>query len=406
MTFKIETKLKQQYGYLTIHKGCKLYHMLKDLSDTNELFYFHPSESNVGRLGYLYEERYEVTEDIELAVLFTVPKMCRMIHVYGYAGIFHKNKSSFKYGYIGATPTSEGINMGLRHPSPFLKKISDARKIKYGWIEDNESTYGYYIKTSKIILSMNSRFKNEFDDYIEYHKDSNWTNSLTQIIDNNPIEYFDFEVNDNEQRLKKYVRIETRLQKKYGIAKIHKGCRLYHILKDLSDTNELFYFHPSESNVEKTECLFEERYEVTEDIEIPIIFNIPEPEMSNTKYRYNYIDDFYNNKSLFTYGFIQNVETGYGLQLILKHPSSFLKKISDAQEIQYEMLNNDNAIYEMYANSSTILLSMNRRLQNQINEYITHNNECSNWKNSLTQIIDRNHIEYFDYEFPENWRYM
>ena len=43
---------------------------------------------------------------------------------------------------------------------------------------------------------MNSRFKNEFDDYIEYHKDSNWTNSLIQIIDNNPIKYFDFEVND------------------------------------------------------------------------------------------------------------------------------------------------------------------------------------------------------------------
>jgi DNA repair exonuclease SbcCD ATPase subunit len=93
-----------------------------------------------------------------------------------------KNKSSFKYGYIGATPTGEGINMGLRHPSPFLKKISDARKIKYGWIEDNESTYGYYIKTSKIILSMNSRFKNEFDDYIEFHKDNKPTNSLTQII--------------------------------------------------------------------------------------------------------------------------------------------------------------------------------------------------------------------------------
>jgi hypothetical protein len=401
MTFKIETKLKQQYGYLTIHKGCKLYHMLKDLSDTNELFYFHPSESNVGRLGYLYEERYEVTEDIELAVLFTVPKMCRMIHVYGYAGIFHKNKSSFKYGYIGATPTGEGINLGLRHPSPFLKKISDARKIKYGWIEDNESTYGYYIKTSKIILSMNSRFKNEFNDYIEYHKDSNWTNSLTQIIYNNPIEYFDFEVNDNEQRLKKYVRIETRLQKKYGVATIHKGCKLYHIIKDLSDTNELFYFHPSESNVEKTECLFEERYEVTEDIEIPIIFNISES--PDTKYRYNYIKDFYENKSLFTYGFIQNVETGYGLQLILKHPSSFLKKISDAREMPYELLKNDNAIYEMYANSSTILLSMNRRLQNQINEYITHNNECSNLTNSLTILNDKNPIEYFDYDIPENW---
>jgi hypothetical protein len=403
MTFKIETKLKQQYGYVTIYKGCRLYHMLKDLSDTNELFYFHPSESNVGRLGYLYEERYEVTEDIELAVLFTVPKMCRMIHVYGYAGIFHKNKSSFKYGYIGATPTGEGINLGLRHPSPFLKKISDAQKIKYGWIEDNESTYGYYIKTSKIILSMNSRFKNEFDDYIEYHKDSNWTNSLTQIIDNNPIEYFDFDfkVNDNEKRLKKYVRIETRLQKKYGIAKINKACKLYHMLKDLSDTNELFYFHPSESNVEKTECLFEERYEVTEDIEIPIIFNISES--PDTKHRYNYIKDFYENKSLFTYGFIQNVETGYGLQLILKHPSSFLKKISDAQEICYDLMKDNKSVYEMYANSSTIILSMNRRLQNQINEYITHNNECSNCKNSLTQIIDRNPIEYFDYDIPENW---
>jgi hypothetical protein len=264
---------------------------------------------------------------------------------------------------------------------------------------------------------MNSRFKNEFDDYIEFHKDNNPTNSLTQIIDNNPIEYFDFEVNDNEQRLKKYVRIETRLQKKYGIAKINKGCKLYHMLKDLSDTNELFYFHPSESNVEKTECLFEERYEVTEDIEIPIIFNITEPEAeaesSDTRtydielyyktHRHNYIEDFYNKKSLFTYGFIQNVETGYGLQLILKHPSSFLKKISDAREIHYELLKNDNAIYEMYANSSTILLSMNNRLQNQINEYITHNNECSNWKNSLTILNDKNPIEYFDYDIPENW---
>jgi hypothetical protein len=166
--------------------------------------------------------------------------------------------------------------------------------------------------------------------------------------------------------------------------------------------------------------LFEERYEVTEDIEIPIIFNITEPEAeaesSDTRtydielyyktHRHNYIEDFYNKKSLFTYGFIQNVDTGYGLQLILKHPSPFLKKISDARDIQYELLKNDNTIYKMYANSSNILLSMNSRLQNQINEYIVHNNEYSNWKNSLTQIIDKNSIEYFDYDIPENWIYM
>jgi hypothetical protein len=380
--------------------------MLTDLSDTNELFYFHPSESNVGRLGYLYEERYEVTEDIELPVLFTVESTYKMRHVWGYAIEFRKNKSIFKYGFIGTTPTGEGLFLGLRYPSSFLKKISDARKIKYDWNEYNKSIYPFYANTSKIILSMNSRFKNEFDDYIEFHKDNNPTNSLTQIIDNNPIEYFDFEVNDNQQRLKKYVRIETRLQKKYGIAKINKGCKLYHMIKDLSDTNELFYFHPSESNVEKSKYLFEERYEVTEDIEIPMLFNVPTPELSNTKYRYNYIEEFYNNKSLFTYGFIQNVETGYGLQLILKHPSSFLKKISDAREMPYELLKNDNAIYEMYANSSTILLSMNRRLQNQINEYITHNNECSNLTNSLTILNDKNPIEYFEYDIPENWIYM
>ena len=197
MTFKIETKLKQQYGYLTIHKGCKLYHMLKDLSDTNELFYFHPCESNVVRHGYLFEERYEVTENIELPVLFTVESMYRLGHVYGYANKFRKNKSIFKYGFIGTTPTGEGFVLGLKYPSSFLKKLSDPQKIKYDWKEYNQSIYEFYIKSSKIILSLNSRLKNEFDDYIEFHKDFVFANSLKILIDKNPIEYFEYNSSEN-----------------------------------------------------------------------------------------------------------------------------------------------------------------------------------------------------------------
>jgi hypothetical protein len=185
-----EIKLKERYGYVTIYKGSKLYHMMKDTSDNNNIFYFHTSESNVRRLGYMIEERYELTEDIELPILFNVENKCRMRHRFGYAIEFRDNNEIFKYGMIETTPTGGGLQLILKHPSSFLKKISDTQKIKWGWMEDNESIYPFYVNSSRITISMNNVFRKDFNKYIKFHKSNNWRNSLTMIIDKEPIDYF------------------------------------------------------------------------------------------------------------------------------------------------------------------------------------------------------------------------
>jgi hypothetical protein len=187
-----ETTIKNGYGKVKLCKGFKLYHMLKDISDNNDIFYFHTSESNVRRLGYLFEERYEVTEDIELPVLFWAPYSYRLIPL-KYVAYYHKINNMFKYGCITTTPTGSGLQLIIKNKEGILQKISEPQKIKYGWLEENESIYPFYINSAGIILYINTDFQNHFEKYIKYHKDSNWINSLIILNDKNPIEYFEYD---------------------------------------------------------------------------------------------------------------------------------------------------------------------------------------------------------------------
>lgn len=183
----IEDTMKNKYGFIKLEKGTILYHMFNNID--NNIFYFHPSEANIQRLNYIFEERYEIIKDIELPLLFNITDNYHICSNKKIILLFHKNNSIFKNGYLSTNPTNQGLQLIIKDITIYLKKISDKQNIKYGWNIINK-TYPDYIKLSNIKIFINENIKYNMEKYIEKMKNNNWSNSLTMIIDNNPIEYY------------------------------------------------------------------------------------------------------------------------------------------------------------------------------------------------------------------------
>ena len=397
-----EEIFKKKIGSVTITKGSKIYHMIKDENDTNNIYYFHPCESNVDKLEYLFEERYEFTKDIELPIYFFVHSNCRLRQMKYSIQYDNKYNNLLNKGYITTTITGNGLQLILRKTLRFLKKISDTQQIHEKWSENNDTIYPYYIHSSTVIFSINNKLKSNFEKYINDVLENNITNSLLIIHNNNPIKYFDFDDSDIIKHIKHIHELnEKKLKERYGYITIYKGSKLYHMIKDTNDNNNFFYFHPSESNVRRLGYLYEERYEVTEDIELPVLFNVENK--CRMRHIFGYAIEFRDNNNIFKYGMIDTTPTGEGLQLILKHPSPFMKKMSDTQKIKWGWLEDNESIYPFYVNSSKITISMNNIFRKDFTKYIKFhkNNNC---RNSLTMIIDKEPVDYFTLPYIINYK--
>ena len=184
-----DEEIKRKYGKIRIEKGIILYHMFNDTTNNN-IFYFHPSEANIQRLNYIFEERYELIKDIELPLLFNITDNYKIRSNKKYILLFYKNNSIFQDGYISSNPTNQGLQMIINEPSTYLKKISEKQNIRYGWNIIN-NIYPIYTNISKIIFFINQNMKDNLEKYIQKMKNNNWSNSLILILYNNCIEYYE-----------------------------------------------------------------------------------------------------------------------------------------------------------------------------------------------------------------------
>lgn len=153
------------------------------------LFYFQMSETNVRRLNYLYEERYEVVEDLSLPVLFSVSDKYKLIPTRSFLLQLYGEKIVFNDGWITTTPTSEGLQLTILNPEKYLKKIKEKENITYGWLEKDNISYPNYLEKTDIQFTLNTSMKNNIECYINKMKRCNWENSFTDIIKNVPIKY-------------------------------------------------------------------------------------------------------------------------------------------------------------------------------------------------------------------------
>ena len=192
MNDNFEDKIIRECGICIIPKGQKLYFLMNNDSTNIPLFYFQMSETNVRRLNYLYEERYEVVEDISLPVLFSVSDNYNLVSRRKLSFELHEKRILLKDGWITTTPTCQGLQLNILNSYKYLKKIEEKKNITYGWLVKNNISYPNYLEKTNIQFILNISMKNNIEYYINKMKTDNWENSFIDIINNNPIKYVSF----------------------------------------------------------------------------------------------------------------------------------------------------------------------------------------------------------------------
>jgi hypothetical protein len=187
----MEDKFKQDFGSITLQKGNILYY----LSITNEIdfnnnfcFYFHPSEACVRRLNYKYISKYELVEEIEIPIILEFKRRYALSVDRKISRLLLNKKNDVNVGWLSCTPTGHGLNFFIPNPYKYLQKIDIIESLSYDY--DTYNTYKLYINNFTSKIKMNKIYKAEIDAYIKYYKDSEWNNTLINIINNYDIEYF------------------------------------------------------------------------------------------------------------------------------------------------------------------------------------------------------------------------
>ncbi len=188
--------------------------------------------------------------------------------------------------------------------------------------------------------------------------------------------------------------MEDKYKHEFGSILLQKGTIIYHLSSiDEEDfqKNYTFYFHPSEACIRRLNYYYICKYELLEDIELPVVFRFDRCHALTLDRKSFQL--FINKRDTVNIGWMSCTPTGHGLQIFIPKPNTYFKKLDNLERIRYNYESFDT--YKVYIDIFPPKIKMNYIHKSQIDAYIKYYKE-SNWINILTRIIDNYNIEYFN----------